>query len=155
MPESKPNPIARVLAVAALVVVIALVILTVATSGGDDSNDNGGDDTVEKTGPTAAGQRALEDGIWVVDEGDTFVSISEETGVELDQLVELNPDIDPQAVIPGQRIALRTGVDASGKPASPTGVGAGGPTDSPSSSSGSSGSTGTDGSSSSDDFGSN
>ena len=45
----------------------------------------------------------------MVDEGDTLVSISEETGIDLDELVELNPDIDPQALITGQRISLRAG----------------------------------------------
>ena len=31
-----------------------------------------------------------------MEEGDTLVSISEETGIDLDELVELNPDIDPR-----------------------------------------------------------
>jgi hypothetical protein len=138
MPESKPNPIARVLAVIALVVGFLLVVITIATSGGggDDGDDGGdGDEQAESAGPTAKGERALEEGVWVVEEGDTLVSISDETGVDLDELVALNTDIDPQALITGQRISLREGAvpgpdsDAGGSPgADATGVGDEGPT---------------------------
>jgi hypothetical protein len=138
MPESKPNPIARVLAVIALVVGFLLVVITIATSGGggDDGDDGSdGDEQAESAGPTAKGERALEEGVWLVEEGDTLVSISEETGVDLDELVELNTDIDPQALITGQRISLREGAvpgpdtDAGASPgADATGVGDEGPT---------------------------
>lgn len=137
MPESKSNPIARVLAVVALVAGFLLVVVTIATSGGGDGgdDDNGGDEQAEESSVTRKGERALEEGVWIVGEGDTLVSISEETGVDLDELVELNPDIDPQAVIPGQRISLREGAapgpdtDAGSSPgADATGIGDEGPT---------------------------
>lgn len=50
----------------------------------------------------------------MVGEGDTLVSIAEETGIELDALLELNPDIDPQVLATGQRIALREGLSGGG-----------------------------------------
>jgi LysM repeat protein len=110
MPQRrKPNQIARVLAVLALVGAVVLVIATVATNGGSGEDDKDSTKKAEQTGPTRQGQRAVDAGVWVVDEGDTLVSISEETGVDLDQLVELNADIDPQVLITGQRIALRLG----------------------------------------------
>ena len=107
--RKKPNQIARVLAVFALLGAFVLVIATIAGSGG---GDNGKDKTgtAGQTGPTSKGERAVNDGVWVVEEGDTLVSISEQTGIDLDQLVELNPDIDPQALIAGQRISLRAGL---------------------------------------------
>jgi hypothetical protein len=149
MPQQKPNQFARLIAVFALGAAFLLVIITIASSGGDsdDGESNGDGDTVENTGPTAKGERALEAGVWVVGEGDTLVSISEETGIDLDELVALNPDIDPQALITGQRISLRSGgaggagsaadessgdsddgVDAGDTPSSGTGEGDGGPT---------------------------
>jgi LysM domain len=144
MPQQKPNQLARVVAVAALGVAFLVVIVTIASSGGDsnDGSDSANDgETVENTGPTPKGERALEAGVWIVGEGDTLVSISEETGIDLDELVELNPDIDPQALIEGQRISLRAGtggqdsssedtgteVDAGDTPSSGTGEGDGGP----------------------------
>jgi hypothetical protein len=117
MPERKTNYFARVVAVFALLGAFVLVIATVATSGGDGNGD--GDETettAGNTGPTKKGERALEDGVWVVKDGDTLVSISEATGIDLDELVELNSDIDPQALIAGQRISLRSALDADPSP---------------------------------------
>jgi LysM repeat protein len=109
MPEPRSNPIARILAVVALGAAFVFVVAIIATSGGGDDDDKDDDEQVEQTGPTREGQKALEDGVWVVGEGDTLVSISEETGIDLDELVELNPETDPQALITGQRISLRAG----------------------------------------------
>lgn len=39
--------------------------------------------------------------------GDTPSSIAEETGVPLEEILRLNPDLDPQTLRPGQRIRLR------------------------------------------------
>jgi LysM repeat protein len=108
MPEPRSNPIARILAVVALGAAFVFVVAIIATSGGDDEGSDD-EEQVEQTGPTREGQRALDNGVWVVREGDTLVSISEETGIDLDELVELNPETDPQALITGQRISLRAG----------------------------------------------
>ena len=39
--------------------------------------------------------------------GDTPSGIAEKTGVPLEKLEELNPDLDPQTLAPGQKIKLR------------------------------------------------
>jgi LysM repeat protein len=44
---------------------------------------------------------------YVVKPGDTPSAIAEDTGVPLDQLLRLNPDLDPQTLSPGQRLRLR------------------------------------------------
>ena len=113
MSQGKPNYVARVVAVLALFAAFAAVIATIATNGGDD---DGGDTetTADQTGITKKGEKALEKGVWVVEEGDTLVAISEATGIDLDELVALNSDIDPQALITGQRISLRPGQAGGG-----------------------------------------
>lgn len=138
MPQTKPNQIARVFAVFALLGAFVLVVATIATSGG--GSDGGGDDQAEASGPTKRGQRALNKGVWVVGKGDTLVSISEETGVELEELIQLNAAIDPQTLNTGERISLRQGATADGggqgvadggageSSGTGTGVGDGGPT---------------------------
>jgi hypothetical protein len=144
MPQQKPNQFARVAAVLALGAAFLLVILTLASSGGDSNgdNDSNGDDPIEASDVTAKGERALEAGVWIVGEGDNLTTIAEQTGIDRDLLEELNPDIDPQRLIPGQRISLRSGsagqdsqsedtgteVDAGDTPDSGTGEGDGGPT---------------------------
>lgn len=45
---------------------------------------------------------------YVVRSGDTLSSISLDTGVSVATLQELNPDLDVQALQPGQRLKLRS-----------------------------------------------
>lgn len=111
-PRRRPNYIARVLAILALLGVFALVIATIATNGDGEGDDTA--TTAKQRGVTKEGERALEDGVWVVEEGDTLVSISDATGIDLDELVELNADIDPQVLIAGQRVSLRPGQAGGG-----------------------------------------
>jgi LysM repeat protein len=107
MPEYKPNPVARIAAVIALVSALLVFAVLVVTTGSDDG-DNGGTETqTERSGPSKAGDKAVQRGVWIVHEGDTLAQISEETGIDVDELLQLNPDLDPQALIQGQRIALR------------------------------------------------
>jgi LysM repeat protein len=104
---------AHLLAPLALIVVAVAVAIVVAnsevTGGGDD---NGGDtattrtsDTETTTTPNRRGRRQRRN--YVVKPGDSFGSIAEKTGVPIDQLEQLNPDVDPQALVVGQRIKLR------------------------------------------------
>lgn len=43
---------------------------------------------------------------YTVKAGDTPSGIAEKAGISLDELYELNPDLDPQTLAPGQRIRL-------------------------------------------------
>ena len=43
---------------------------------------------------------------WTVRPGDTFTQISEKTGLTIGQLEAFNPNTDPGALIPGQRLNL-------------------------------------------------
>jgi LysM repeat protein len=105
MPDYKPNQIVRAFAVMALVAAFILVVLIIATSGGGSgSNDNG---NAQKANVSKAGQRAVQRGVWIVHSGDTLGSISLKTGIDVATLQSLNPDLDPQTLLEGQRIALR------------------------------------------------
>ena len=44
---------------------------------------------------------------YTIKPGDTPSSIAEKTGVPLADILRLNPDLDPQALSPGQKIKLR------------------------------------------------
>ena len=69
-----------------------------------DGNDNG---NAQKANVSKAGQRAVQRGVWIVHSGDTLGSISLKTGIDVATLQSLNPDLDPQTLLEGQRIALR------------------------------------------------
>ena len=106
MPDYKPNPLVRAVAVIALVAAFVLVVAVVVTSdGGSDDGDNG---TAQvKTDSSKRSRKAVEEGVWIVRSGDTLGRISEQTDVDVDTLIQLNPDLDPQALLEVQRIALR------------------------------------------------
>ena len=118
--ERKPNQFARIAAVSALILGFLVVVVSITGSGGgSDDSDDGGDSTAsieEGSGdPSRKGERALEEGVWVVGEGDTLTLISDETGLSQDELIELNSDIDDisQGLTIGQRIALTEGLTES------------------------------------------
>jgi LysM repeat protein len=106
MPDYKPNQIVRAFAVMALIAAFALVVVIVATTsgGGSDDGDNG---KTQTTKVSKAGERAVRRGVWIVHSGDTLGSISVKTGIDVTTLQTLNPDLDPQTLLEGQRIALR------------------------------------------------
>ena len=108
---------ARLLAPIALVVFAIAVLIVLTTAGGDDKSS-------DRSGPTRAEQRDLKikgggrdrerprttersASVYVVKTGDTLGSIAERTGVPVEKLQELNPTLDPQALVSGQRIKLK------------------------------------------------
>jgi LysM repeat protein len=103
----------HLLAPLALVVVAVAVVLVISNSDVTDGNDtDGGEgtstqpaDTETTTTPNQQGRRQRRN--YVVKPGDSFGSIAERTGVSVAQLEELNPEVDPQALVVGQRIKLR------------------------------------------------
>lgn len=115
-PDRKPNQFARVAAILALVLAFVVVVVSIGSSSGDNGGGDDSDDTeqVDSGAPTREGQRAIDAGVWIVGEGDSLTSISEETGIDLDVLLELNPDVDPQRLGTGQEIILDQGENDSG-----------------------------------------
>ena len=54
-----------------------------------------------------AGGREDAPAAYTVKAGDTLGGIAAKTGVSLSRIQELNPDLDPQALVSGQKIKLR------------------------------------------------
>jgi LysM repeat protein len=65
-----------------------------------------GETTSEPDGTTTA-PRGCRKNRYVVESGDTLESIAAECDVPLSELLELNPNIDPLALNPGDRIRIR------------------------------------------------
>lgn len=103
---------ARLLAPVALVVTF-IAFYAVVTGGGSDEAEkpasSGGNppaattpssqDSEEKTKKSSSKR-------YIVKAGDTPSGIADEAGIPLSRLLELNPDIDPQALSPGQKLKL-------------------------------------------------
>jgi LysM repeat protein len=102
---------ARYLAPIALVA-FAVAFFGILLSAGDDGGDGGGSDRAEQTETgrqrtTAQEQRPNRPATYTVKTGDTLGAIAEKTGVGIEELQELNPELDPQALVSGQKIKLR------------------------------------------------
>ncbi len=115
----------RLLAPAALVVfAIVFLIVIVGSLGGDDNSS-----TAER--PTSSSVRQRDRAqtrdrsqttrrrgrprFYVVRAGDNLALIATKTGVTLEQLTALNPSLDPQGLVTGQRVRLReSGTGATG-----------------------------------------
>ena len=59
------------------------------------------------TGATGATGASGNRRVYVVKAGDTLVKIADNTGVPIEELLSLNPSIDPQGLVTGQRVKLR------------------------------------------------
>jgi LysM domain len=101
--------IARIFAPLALLACGAAVAVVVVTF----TNEQGDDDSPERT-TTQAGERTTpgRDGrparrFYRVKLNDTLGLIAEKTGVPVERLQELNPELDPQNLVVGQRVKLR------------------------------------------------
>jgi LysM repeat protein len=105
MPDFKPNYFVRAFAVLALIAALILVVVVLVTSSGDSGGGDNGDGG--QTHVSKVGRKAVRKGVWIVHSGDTLGKISVKTGIDENTLLQLNPDLDPQALLQGQRIALR------------------------------------------------
>lgn len=104
--------LARVLAPLALVAFCLALYLVVTGSSRDPVSANG-TRTEERRATTSQSSRARgartrrQPRTYVVRSGDTPSAIAEKTDVPLSQLLELNPELDPQSLPLGARIRLR------------------------------------------------
>jgi LysM repeat protein len=102
---------ARFIAPLALVAVGVALFMVVSSSlnesgdGGEPGQTSGNRPSAT---PTPEGKRERKGPRrYRVKTGDTPSSIADKTGVSLEEIMRLNPDLDPQTLAPGQRIKLR------------------------------------------------
>ena len=111
MPDQSENSSARVLAPAALAVcAIAFFGVILASSGGeDDREDERRENTSRAKRPASKRAPAGNPNAatYTVKTGDTQAGIASKTNVPVERIQELNPELDPQTLIVGQRIRLR------------------------------------------------
>lgn len=98
------NP-ARLLAPLALVAAVVGVLVVVQASSSGTSDTSGGPATQRTTTQRPRPARATPR-VYVVKPGDTLSAVAERSGVALETIERLNPDVDPQALQTGQRLRL-------------------------------------------------
>ena len=104
-PSRRGSLIARILAPLALLAAAIALIVVVSSSMSDS-----GETTARHHRHAAHGHHkppATKSDTYVVQSGDTLGGIAEKTGVSVEELQRLNPDIDTQALVPGSTLKLR------------------------------------------------
>ncbi len=100
---------ARFLAPIALVA-FAFALYSIAQDGRESSGGGSGSPASTVATPTATKEatkkKKSKRKTYTVKAGDTPSGIAENAGISLETLYELNPDLDPQTLAPGQRIRL-------------------------------------------------
>jgi LysM repeat protein len=112
MPDRRRRSPARLVAPLALLAVAAAVAAVLASSnvtGGDggDTSEQATDTSTEEAVTATERQRTRRRATYTVKLNDTLGVIAERTGVSVERLQELNPEVDPQALVAGQKIKLR------------------------------------------------
>ncbi len=99
--------LARLLAPLALVA-CAVALFSIVTSGTEESSEGtGAAPTATATATPKAKQRKRQaSGTYVVKPGDTPSAIAEAEGVDLDELLAANPDVDPNALTVGDELKI-------------------------------------------------
>jgi LysM repeat protein len=97
----------------ALIACAAAIVLLVAGSG--VVGDEGGSETVGTGDLPAANDRTTTaekkqkrtPATYTIKANDTLTAIAEKNGTTVERLLELNPELDPQGLVAGQKIKLR------------------------------------------------
>ena len=96
----------RWLAPLALVLAALLTVVIIASGGGAASSSDTSTPASDAT--TTAQVKTTGARFYTVRSGDTLTAISLETGVSVETLQQLNPEVDTQALQPGERLRLRS-----------------------------------------------
>jgi LysM repeat protein len=101
---------ARFLAPLALVAFALALFIVVTSTTGNGRDEPGAQETrapAEATPKPKAERKRKPRKTYTVKPGDTPSGIAVKVDVPLDQILELNPDLDPQTLTPGTKIRLR------------------------------------------------
>jgi LysM repeat protein len=110
--QGRRRSAARLLAPVALLLAVGAVLVVVQSSTqSDGSDDDGGQPTAgeqtEQQTTTGSEPTRPRRASYTVKLNDTLGLISEKTGVSVERLQDLNPELDPQNLIVGQKVKLR------------------------------------------------
>jgi LysM repeat protein len=109
MQGRRRSPARLIAPVALLLAVVAVLLVIQSTLGSDDSDggESNGSQAEQTTTTETREQPVRQRANYTVKLNDTLVLIAEKTGVSVERIQALNPDLDPQNLIVGQKIKLR------------------------------------------------
>jgi LysM repeat protein len=102
----KRSPL-RLLAPLSLVAFGVAFVIVLSNSAVDDNHPRARPSNAQAPTTTTAENKYAHRRSYTVRAGDTLGAIAEKTGVAVTTLEDLNPGLDPQALVAGQKIKLR------------------------------------------------
>lgn len=84
-----------------------MIVVIAAALGGDDSGGGSGGGSGHAGHVKQSQDPAHTPKTYEVQSGDTLTSIAHETGVSVAVILKLNPGVDPQILISGEKLKLR------------------------------------------------
>src|SRR3954451_11456472 len=98
------------LALIAFTVAVLAIVLGSGVTGNDPASESSGTHAVPaagKTNTTTGKKRTRIPAAYTIKANDTLSGIAARWGTTVEKLEELNPDLDPQGLVAGQKIKLR------------------------------------------------
>jgi len=105
--EKRKTAPARVLATLALVGTFLVFVLAISSSLGGGGSSGSSRPEPSAKAARQGGSKAHIPAVYVVENGDTLTSIAHKTGVSIVRIQALNPRVDPQILISGEKLRLR------------------------------------------------
>src|SRR6476660_576981 len=103
--KKRPSSIARTLAVLALVAAFLVVLVVVSAALNDNgSGGSGGSAHARHAHHTEPETQKKAPATYVIKSGDTLTAIAHATGVSVAKIERLNPEVDPQILIAGEKL---------------------------------------------------
>jgi LysM repeat protein len=84
---------------------VIVVIATTLGGGGGGGSSNGSSNRASHSHPAEGPAHVPQS--YVVKNGDTLSSIAHQTGVPVATIIKLNPGVDPQILVSGERLKLK------------------------------------------------
>jgi LysM repeat protein len=84
-----------------------VIVLIATTLGGGDSGGGSSNGSNRASHAKSGQSPAHTPKSYVVQNGDTLTSIAHQTGVPVAVILKLNPGVDPQILISGERLKLK------------------------------------------------
>lgn len=104
--KKRTSATARIFAALALVAAVVAIVVIVPSALNEDSSGGSkhGSGAQAQQEPVHHRTRAK---TYEVQTGDTLISIAHRTGVPVSEILALNPEVDPQILIAGEKLKLR------------------------------------------------
>jgi len=103
MQEKKNSLLARLLAAVALITAAVVIFVAIGAATSSDEYPK----QVRQNPSRQVNKPKTKAKTYEVEEGDNLTAIAQKTGISVDRMEKLNPDLDPQALQPGQELKLR------------------------------------------------